>query len=160
MDIPRLDAKGILVELVNNAIKHTFLALGYAAATSNQDKAIREFLQGRDVSFLYQPVKGNLCALPLCQVCLKFRKRDLTVSTANPLAEQLSICIVVNPLISLMKDQVAKFSERGLKCAYFSERGLKCAYLGEDQNDPAVKAAVIAGDCQLVYTSILPLQMP
>ena len=44
--------------------------------------------------------------------------------------------------------------------AKFSERGLKCAYLGEDQDDPAVKAAVIAGDCQLVYTSFLPLQMP
>ena len=50
MDIPRLDAKGVSVELVNNAIKHAFLALGYTAATSDQDKAIREFLQqGRDV---------------------------------------------------------------------------------------------------------------
>ena len=49
MDIPRLDAKGVSVELVNDAIKHAFLALGYAAATSEQDKAIREFLQGRDV---------------------------------------------------------------------------------------------------------------
>ena len=35
----------------------------------------------------------------------------------------------------------------------FSERGLKCAYMGEDQDDPAVKAAVIAGDCQRVYMS-------
>ena len=45
MDIPRLDAKGVSVELVNDAIKHAFLALGYTAATSDQDKAIREFLQ-------------------------------------------------------------------------------------------------------------------
>ena len=49
MDIPRLDAKGVLVELVNDAIKHAFLALGHAAATSDHDKAIWEFLQGRDV---------------------------------------------------------------------------------------------------------------
>ena len=56
MDIPRLDAKGVSVELVNDAIKHAFLALGYTAATSNQDKAIREFLQqGRDV-FVSQPI--------------------------------------------------------------------------------------------------------
>ena len=50
MDIPRLDAKSVSVELVNDAIKHAFLVLGYTAATSDQDKAIREFLQqGRDV---------------------------------------------------------------------------------------------------------------
>ena len=56
MDIPRLDAKGVSVELVNDAIKHAFLALGYTAATSDQDKAIREFLQqGRDV-FVSQPI--------------------------------------------------------------------------------------------------------
>ena len=35
-----------------------------------------------------------------------------------------------------MKDQVAKFSERGLKCAY----------VGEEQDDPAVKAVVVEGD--------------
>ena len=56
MDIPRLDAKGVSVELVNDAIKHTFLVLGYTAATSDQDKAIQEFLQqGRDV-FVSQPI--------------------------------------------------------------------------------------------------------
>ena len=38
---------------------------------------------------------------------------------------------VVSPLTSLMKDQVAEFSERGLKCAH----------VGEEQDDPAVKAA-------------------
>ena len=39
MDIPRLDAKGVAVELVNDAIKHAFLTLGYDAATTDQDKA-------------------------------------------------------------------------------------------------------------------------
>ena len=70
MDIPRLDTKSVSGELVNDAIKHVFLALGYTAATSDQYKAIREFLQGRDV-FVSQPTgEENLCALPLCQVCL------------------------------------------------------------------------------------------
>ena len=49
LDISRLDAKGVAVELVNDAIKHAFLTLGYDAATSDQDKAVREFLQGKDV---------------------------------------------------------------------------------------------------------------
>ena len=48
MDIPRLDVKGVAVELVNDAIKHAFLTLGYAVATSDQDKAVRVFLQGKD----------------------------------------------------------------------------------------------------------------
>ena len=49
MDTPRLDVKGVAVELVNDAIKHASLTLGYAAATSDQDKAVREFLQGKDI---------------------------------------------------------------------------------------------------------------
>ena len=64
MDIPRLDAKGVAVELVNDAIKHAFLTLGYAAATTDQDKAIREFLQARMFSFPYQQAKANPCASP------------------------------------------------------------------------------------------------
>ena len=68
-------------------------------------------------SFLYQPTKGNLCALT---GVFDLLKRHLTVSTANHLAEQLSICVIVNRLISLMKDQ-DKFSKRGLKCAYVGE---------------------------------------
>ena len=46
LNIPRFDVKGVAVELVNDAIKHAFLTLGYAAATSDQDKAVREFLEG------------------------------------------------------------------------------------------------------------------
>ena len=39
------------------------------------------------------------------------------VSSVGELAaEERSIIVVVSPLISLMKDQVAKFSERGLAC--------------------------------------------
>ena len=106
---------------MNDVIKHAFLALGYTAATSDQDKAIQEFLQGRDV-FISQPTcEGKSLCFDALPGVFDFLKRHLTVSTANPLAEQLSICVVVSPLISLMKDQVAKFSERGFKCAYVGE---------------------------------------
>ena len=33
------------------------------------------------------------------------------------------------------------------------EKGLKCTYIGEEQDDRAVKAAVFAGECQLVSVS-------
>ncbi len=106
------------VELVNDAIKHAFLTLGYAAATSDQDKAVRVFLQGKDVFVSLPTGEGKfLCfaTLPAVFDCLK---RHLTVCTGSPSAEQSTICVVVSPLTSLMKDQVVKFSERGLKCAY------------------------------------------
>ena len=69
MDIPRLDAKGVAVELVNDAIKHALLTLGYAAATTDQDKAVREFLQGKDV-FVSLPAGGgkSLCFATLLAV--------------------------------------------------------------------------------------------
>ena len=41
------------------------------------------------------------------------------VSSVGELAaEERSIVVVVSPLLSLMKDQVAKFSERGLACTF------------------------------------------
>ena len=49
MDIPRLEAKGVALDLVRDAVKQACLDLGYAAATSDQVKVITEFLQGRDV---------------------------------------------------------------------------------------------------------------
>ena len=131
MDIPRLDAKGVAVELVNDAIKHAFLTLGYAAATSDQDKAVREFLQGKDVFVSLPTGEGKSLCFATLRAVFDFLKRHLTVCTGSPSAEQSSICVVVSPLTSLMKDQVAEFSERGLKCAY----------VGEEQDDPAVKAA-------------------
>ena len=52
-----------------------------------------------------------------------------------------SIVITVSPLSALMQDQVSTFQNRGLKCAH----------LGQDSS--ASKAAVVAGDYQLVYLS-------
>ena len=53
-----------------------------------------------------------------------------------------SIMIVLSPLISLMKDQVATFSKRGIKCAMV---------YGRQQDDIAVKAGIACGAYQLIY---------
>ena len=50
--------------------------------------------------------------------------------------------IVLSPLISLMKDQVATFSKRGIKCAMV---------YGRQQDDIAVKAGIACGAYQLIY---------
>ena len=83
MDIPRLDAKGVAVELVNDAVKHAFLTLGYAAATSGQDKAVREFLQGKDAFVsLSTGEEKSLCFATLLAVFV-FLKRNITVCTGS-----------------------------------------------------------------------------
>ena len=83
MDIPRRDAKGVTVELVNDAITHAFLTLGYTAATSDQDKAVREFLQGKDAFVsLSTGEEKSLCFATLLAV-FDFLKQHLTVCTGS-----------------------------------------------------------------------------
>ena len=84
LDIPGLDAKGVAVELVNDAIKHAFLTLGYAAATSDQDKAVREFLQGKDVFLSLPTVEGkSLCFATLLAVLTSLNSISQSVLAAG-----------------------------------------------------------------------------
>ena len=82
LDIPRLDVKGVAVELVNDAIKHAFLTLGYAAATSNQDKAVREFLECKDVFVSLPTGEGKSLCFAILAV-FDFLKHHLTVCTGS-----------------------------------------------------------------------------
>ena len=83
MDIPRLDAKGVAVELVNDAIKHAFLTLGYATATSDQDKAVREFLQGKDVFVSLPTGEGKPLCFATLPAVFDFLKQHLIVCTGS-----------------------------------------------------------------------------
>ena len=49
----------------------------------------------------------------------------------------------VNPVVSLMKDQVRSYSKRSLRCVF----------IGDELGDKAVKQAVVNGSCQVVYAS-------
>ena len=67
---------------MNDAIKHAFLTLGYAAATSDQDKAVREFLEGKDVFVSLPTGEGkSLCFATLA--VFDFVKHHLTVCTGS-----------------------------------------------------------------------------
>ena len=55
--------------------------------------------------------------------------------------ESTSIVLCISPLVSLMTDQKAKFSPRGLITEF----------VGGDQDDPTVHRAVVDGKCQIVY---------
>lgn len=118
----RLEAKGVTLDFVSNTIKHACIDLGYSAATSDQDKVIKEFLQEKGVFISLTTGKRKSFCFTTLPGLIDFLKRQLALSSDDQLTEPLfSICFIVSPLIALMKNQVTKFSERGLKCAYIRE---------------------------------------
>ena len=138
MDVPRLSVTGIPRDLVEKSIRSAFMKLGYTTPTEDQETVVTEFLKGRDV-FVSIPTGGgkSLCFATLPYI-FDFVKHFLAAESE---VIHSSICIVVSPLVSLMKDQVAKFSRWGLRCAF----------VGEEQTDKKLQLAVLAGEFQLVY---------
>ena len=91
-------------------IRDSASALGIYTLKPEQEKAILQFLLGRDVFVALPTGYGkSLCyfVLPL----VFDRVRDVS---------NRSIVLVVSPLVTLMKDQVAHCSSRGLAAGYIS----------------------------------------
>ena len=108
MDIPRLNAKSIAVDLVNDAIKDACLFSDTQQLGATRRKQLRSSYRERMSAIPCPRAKGNrfTAAQPGVFDFLKF-----ALSSGNHLAESPSIC-VVSSLIALMKDQVAKFTRR------------------------------------------------
>ena len=136
----RLSKTGIPADLVEKSIKSAYLKLGYTIPTEDQVAAITEFLKGKDIFVSLPTGSGKSLCFATLPYVFDFLKHFL-VAGNEPIHS--SICVVVSPLVSLMKDQVAKFGERGLRCAY----------VGEEQTDREIKSGVLAGEFQLVYMS-------
>ena len=64
---------------MNDAIKHAFLTLGYAAATPDQDKAVREFLQGKDVFVSLPTGEGKSLCFATVLAVFDFLKHHLSL---------------------------------------------------------------------------------
>ena len=58
--------------------------------------------------------------------------------------KEISIVLVVSPLLALMKDQVASISEKGLSAVFISDK---------DSTPPTVKREIKNGNFQVVFTS-------
>ena len=146
MDIPRLGSIGGSVpeKIFNECLAASLRKLRFDyTITDDQREVIFNFVQGKDV-FVSLPTGGgkSLCfaVLPSLFDLLKSRLS----SVGEPAAEERSsIVVVVSPLMSLMKDQVAKFSEKGVACTF----------VGEEQKDTATISNVLCGKYQLVYMS-------
>ena len=117
---------------VNRAIAIAASCLGYAQLRPEQKKAVREFVNGSDVFVSLPTGSGkSLCYAVLPAVFDILHHSDCSAA----------MVIVVSPLISLMKDQVAAFQKKGVKAAHITP------------SDSETLLSVMAADFQLIYIS-------
>ena len=116
--------------LLAEAVSAAGRALHFETLTEEQRTAIVNFVRGRDVFVCLPTGSGkSVCfaVLPVAFDILRGRKG--------------SLCIVVSPLIALMKDQVR----------VYKERGVSTAYIGSEQQDRTVYEEIRSGKVQLIY---------
>ena len=91
-------------------IIEVFRDLGYEGPIAVQMDVVRAFVSGKDV-FVIQPTGSGKS---LCYICLPLIFKRITNRQLlhNPMV------IVVSPLISLMKDQVQKYTRAGITCTF------------------------------------------
>ncbi|KAL5487104.1 hypothetical protein EMCRGX_G019664 [Ephydatia muelleri] len=103
------------MSMLDGVIARASERLGYSALRPNQYKAIKSFLEGKDVFVALPTGSGK----SLCYAILPFAFDDMYGHVG-------SIALIVSPLKALMKDQVSSLSSRGLSAAYV---------IGETEND-------------------------
>ncbi len=118
-----MDQKKYSLELVQNNLKKLF---GYSSFRPNQEEVIFCILEGRD-TFTVMPTGGGK------SICYQL-----------PAYLMPGTCVVVSPLISLMKDQVDGALENGLKAALLNS-SLSLDEVRQVEQD------ILAGHLDLLY---------
>jgi len=109
-------------------------AMGYERLMANQEKAIMEFMSGKDVFVSLPTVSGK-------SLCYSFLPRAF--DTIHLRAKQ-SVAIIVSPLISLMEDQIRAMANRNVTAVHIGDS----AKLDEEEI-----RKVYEGEYQLVFIS-------
>ena len=118
-------------------ISNASRSLGYGDLTEEKHEAVTHFVSGQDV-FISLPTGAGKS---FCYALLPFVFDFIRTSDKPDSRLHHSIVMVVSPLKSLMEDQVAKFSSRGMKCAS----------VGSD--DLRTKEGILADHYQLIFIS-------
>ena len=120
-------------EAVEAAIFSSCTTIGIAKLKEKQKEVITYFVEGNDVLAILPTGYGkSFCFALLPLVFDRLRGEKMA-----------SVVICVSPLTSLMMEQRARFSHRGLSAEF----------VGELQNDPRCMKNVEEGNIQLLYVS-------
>ena len=133
--VPRLDTK-ISKDTINSSINDAFTSLGYKSPTEDQTRVVFDFIAGKDLFVVLPTGSGkSLCFVSLPLVFDRLGKEE----------GLSSIILVVSPLISLMKDQVEKYSGKGVKCAYIGQEN--------ESDSPSLDESILKGEYHILYSS-------
>ena len=118
-------------ELVAQAAR----SLGYSDLKEEQKVVLKAFVGGRDVFVSLPTGYGK----SLCYALLPW-----IFDMRRGFVERTSICMIVSPLIALMKDQSTSFTAKGICAAYVSDK---------ESTNKETRRKVVKGECQLVFIS-------
>ena len=121
--------------MMPNLTDHLADLFGFHTFRPNQEAIVRAILQGRD-TFTVMPTGGGK------SLCYQLPAKLLP-----------GVCVVISPLISLMKDQVDAANATGLSAAAFNS-----ASSARERDD--TRMALRAGDLDLLYISPERLRLP
>lgn len=117
---------------LNEALSIATAKLGYENLRAEQKTVIEAFVGGHDVFAALPTGYGKSLCFAILPVLY-----DILRGHSDPTA----IVLCISPLVSLMADQKAKFSPKGLVTDF----------VGSAQEDFTAYKAVVEGKCQLVY---------
>ena len=109
--VPYLD-RSIDEQLFDRVVRNSAHSIGYETLHAEQIETIRTFLGGKDVFVSLPTGSGKSVCFAIIPLVIDNLKREMNLKTNFS-----SFIIVVSPLISLMTDQVASLSARGIQAA-------------------------------------------
>ena len=108
---------------------------GYPDLKPEQKRVLKSFIEGKDVFVSLPTGYGK----SLCYALL-----PSIFNTKKGLTEKTSICLIVSPLIALMKDQ----------SSFFTQKGISAGFVGDKvSTDKECKRRIRKGEFQLVFIS-------
>ena len=120
---------------VREAVNFGLKELGLNYISENQRKVVEAYVSGRDVLMIAPTGSGKSLTLHIAPFVLDFFKPG-----ERDIAE--TVCLVIFPLVSLMKDQVSSLCKKGVKAVV----------LGPESSDTETKDAS-EGKYNLVFAS-------
>ena len=120
---------------LDKIIMDASVSFGYNELKVEQHKALKAFVEGRDVFVALPTGYGNPYAMLCCLLYLTLKKNWL---------KKTSTCMIVSPLIALMKDQSNFFIKKGISSGFMSD----IESINKD-----MRRKIRKGECQIVFIS-------